>query len=94
MHSAAARSSPRPCRCFATCFRIVLGVDELSLTLADLGELQQDVLVIGLELERLFVERRRLRKKPFGELVIGNADELLDRLRRCFQRADTDRRAR
>ena len=47
---------PAPLPLLRNLFQEVLGVDELSLTFTDLSELQQDVLVIGLEFERLFVE--------------------------------------
>ena len=88
MHSAAARGSPARLRaasrpasgyCFAsTNFPCRSPISASCIRMCS---------SIGLELQRLLVERRRLREEPFGELVIGDADELLDRLRRSCRRA-------
>ena len=43
---------------------VQLRVGELLLALADLGQLHEDVLVLRLDLQRLLVQRRRLREEP------------------------------
>ena len=58
----------------------LLGVGERALLGGEVARLEQRVLVVGLELEDLLVERRGLWIEPlFGE-VIGNAGVLLDAL--------------
>jgi hypothetical protein len=58
----------------------LLGVDEFPLTLANLRQLHQDVLVFRFELQRLFVQCGGFREESFCKLVIRHADVLLDRL--------------
>ena len=56
----------------------LLRVGERALLGGEIARLQQRVLVVGLELEDLLVERRRLWIEPLVREVIGDAGVLLD----------------
>ena len=58
----------------------LLGVGERALLGGEVARLQQRVLVVGLELEDLLVERGGLWIEPFVGEVIGDARVLLDAL--------------
>ena len=62
------------------CIQVRARLDQQPLERSDVRRPHERMLVIRLQLEDFLVDRRRLRQESVGAYIIGDADELLDRL--------------